>query len=56
MLSISDSIILFQLWFYQNYAAKIIPGYKMVHPIRRKITFQEFIKWVIKSDPDTMNE
>ena len=45
----------FQLWFYKQYAKEIIPSYVVKNPIKRIITFKEFVNWVIKSDPDHMD-
>ena len=46
---------LFQPWFYKQYAKEIIPSYVLKNPIKRIITFKEFVNWVIKSDPDHMD-
>ena len=38
-----------------QYAKQILPDYKIQSPIKRVITFQEFVRWVISTNPDDMD-
>ena len=54
-LNISKYLPFLQRWFYMQYAKQILPDYKMQSPIKRVITFQEFVRWVISTNPDDMD-
>ena len=56
MLKHSLNCFLFQIWFYKDFASQIVKNYtEFENPLKRIITFQEFVQWVLRTNPNDMD-